>query len=141
MATALIPTLPFAERRSHRSRRVIEAIELQLDYARREFGLRHFTLGGPSGLVIARAGIGPEHSALAAWAPLVERCADRERRRALRCQMRHNAGIEHGDDFATRAFDVHGERLYLTAVGPSGSVLATSSYRVITGVRRILERG
>ncbi len=136
---SVIPLIP--ERRSRRSEQTYRAITFQLEHVWELHGLRNFTLSDANGLVLAGAGHGEESRVVAAYAPLVAKCLNRERRDAVLDEIRSLVPILHGDeDLCVRSFFVDGERLFLCAVGDNGAGLDASIYRALTGIRRIYKQ-
>lgn len=129
------------ERRGRRSESTYEAIFYQLEHVLHVHGLRNFTLSDDRGLVLAQAGFGEESEALAAYAPVLARCADRTRREDVIDKIRALIEIHNVQERVhVRSFLVDGQRLFLCVLGESGAQLDACLYRALTGIRRIFRQ-
>lgn len=128
-----------SERRRRRSKSTYEAIRFQLEHLYEQYGLRNFTLGDTRGLVLAHAGHPQEADVLAAYAPIIAKCANPDRRDEVIDKVRHFIPDASDKTVQVRSFDVDGETLLLTVVSHEGGKHA-DIYRAVTGVRRILSR-
>lgn len=128
------------ERRQRRSSQAGHAIMLQLEWIFEREGLRNFTLGDGNGLVIASAGQLSESDVLAAYAPLLARTFDRERRANIFSKIQQFMPDVDARSLHVRAFEIDGEPLYLALLGQPGVYQHVGLYRAITGVRRILRQ-
>lgn len=129
--------IPF-ERRRRRSSNTFEAITLQLQYILEEQGLRNFTLGDERGLLVAHAGRADDAHVLAAFAPVVANCADKERYYDILDSMRSHIPEVTASNVAFRSFEVDGHPLHLAIHGEAGRLNHANIYRAVAGVRRIL---
>lgn len=127
------------ERRTRRSEQTYQAIEYQLDYVLKLNGLRNFTLSSPEGLILANAGFDEESEALAAYAPLLAKCTDRDRRDQNVTRLGEVIELD-DEDIQVRSFVVDGEQYFLGAIGASNTQLDASIYRALTGIRRIFKQ-
>lgn len=128
------------ERRRRRSSNTYEAIRLQLDYIAKTQNLRNFTLGDNRGLTLAHSGEDFEAEILAAYAPLLAKCLDRQKRAQIFERLQHFVPTASEQSLQIRTFAVDGEVLHL-AVLAENTVKHTDLYRAATGVRRILDQG
>ncbi|MBA2664704.1 MAG: hypothetical protein H0U74_20625 [Bradymonadaceae bacterium] len=128
------------ERRRSRSKQAIQAIMLQLEHIYSREKLRNFTLGDSRGLVIASAGEQFESDALAAYAPLLARCVDRQCRQSILANVDNFVPGVDERSLHVRTFEIDGEELYLSLVGQPGVYQHVGLYRAITGVRRIFRQ-
>lgn len=129
-----------SERRQRRSSQAGQAIMLQLESIFEREGLRNFTLGDGRGLVIASAGQLSESDVLAAYAPLLARTFDRERRANIFSKIQQFMPDVDARSLHVRAFEIDGEPMYLALLGQPGVYQHVGLYRAITGVRRILRQ-
>jgi hypothetical protein len=128
--------LPF-ERRRRRSSNTFEAITLQLEYILQEQGLRNFVLGDDRGLLVAHAGHRDDAHVLAAYAPVIAQCRDKERYYEVIDGVREHVPEVGPSTVAFRTFEVDGHVLHLAIVG-AGRLDHANVYRAVGGVRRIL---
>lgn len=125
------------ERRRRRSSNTYEAIRLQLEHISRTQGLRNFTLGDNRGLALAHSGQTTESEILAAYAPLLATCLDRQRRAQIFDKLRQFVPDATENSLQIRTFAIDGEVLHLAILGNT-AVKHTDLYRAVSGVRRIL---
>lgn len=125
------------DRRLKRSENTHRAMTLQLEHILKLYGLRNFTLCDNNGLVIAYAGYVEESDAVAAFAPVLARCADRQKRSAIIRDALGQLDCAQSLDIQVRSFFLDGERLYLCITGEPGAQLDVGLYRAIEGLRRI----
>lgn len=125
------------ERRRRRSSNTFEAITLQLEYILQEQGLRNFVLGDDRGLLVAHAGHHDDAHVLAAYAPVIAQCRDKERYYEVIDGVREHVPEVSPSNVAFRTFEVDGYTLHLAIVG-AGRLDHAHVYRAVGGVRRIL---
>mgnify|MGYP000568992911 CR=1 FL=1 len=135
-------SMPFLvkERRSTRSEEAYKAITHQLEHVLKLHGLRNFTLSASNGLVLAKAGHTEESEALAAYAPMLAKCLDRNTRNEVVEELGQVVPMGERDTVTVRSFFIEGERFYLGLVGHAGTLLDASLYRALTGIRRIFKQ-
>ncbi|MFO0695709.1 MAG: hypothetical protein U0230_19260 [Polyangiales bacterium] len=119
--------LPLAERRKHRSPESQIALRFQLEHTLDRGGLEALVLADGGGFVVAEAGEGSVCAELAAVAPILAKSIFGMRLPPL---LR-------GGEVAVRTITLHGQELYLAAIGGgvARDALLTNSE---SGVRRIL---
>lgn len=127
------------ERRRRRSSNTYEAIRLQLEHISQTQGLRNFTLGDNRGLALAHAGQVTESEILAAYAPLLATCLDRQRRAQIFEKLRQFVPDASESSLQIRTFSIDGEVLHLAILAHT-AVKHTDLYRAVSGVRRILSQ-
>lgn len=135
---SVIPLLP--ERRRNRSANTYEAIKLQLEYILKEQGLQNFTLGDSRGLVLAYAGRADDAHVLAAYAPVVANCTDKERYYEVLEKVQSFVPEVNAQSVAFRTFEVEGEVMHLCLLGEAGKLNHAHVYRAVSGVRRIVDQ-
>ncbi len=134
--------LPFSpERRGKRSSETYRAINFQLEHLFRMHGLRNFTLSDANGMILAHAGFLEESEAVAAYAPVLAKCTDRERRAQVIDKIGGHIPFDYSESLVeVRSFFVDGERLFLGVVGEGSAAVETAIYRALTGIRRIYKQ-
>lgn len=135
---SVIPLLP--ERRRNRSNNTYEAIRLQLEYILNEQGLRNFVLGDSRGLVLSFAGRSDDAHALAAFAPVVAHCTDKNRYYDVMDKISSFVPEANAQTVAFRTFELEGEMMHLCILGDAGRLNHANIYRAVSGVRRIMDQ-
>lgn len=126
------------DRRHRRSLRMCEAAQLQLEECTAQFGVEALSVADERGLIVARSSPDERCDMLAAHAPLLYRCADRERRRAVFRSISLElppAGLRR---ISVREFMVDGQSLFLCGIGDRTERKAAALQRAVVGLRRIL---
>lgn len=125
------------ERRTKRSNHTYRAITYQLEHIFKVHGLRNFTLSDSNGLILAQAGHYEESEAVAAYAPVLAKCTDRDKR----AHIVHNIlqFIPESIEYAVevRSFFLDGERLFLGILGHGEATAGVAMHKTLTGIRRI----
>lgn len=125
------------ERRSRRSKETLKAITFQLEHVTSVHDLRNFTFSDETGLVLASSGHAEESELIAAYAPVLSNCADRERRAELIAKLSESMPELQESGLLIRSFYLDGTRYFLALVGEPGAQLDAAIYRALTGARRI----
>jgi hypothetical protein len=128
-----------SERRRRRSSSTYEAIRFQLEHLYHQYGLRNFTLGDSRGLVLAHAGHPQEADVIAAYAPILASCVDKQRQHDIIEKIQRFIPDAAPQTVQVRSFEVDGETLHLTVVAETDGKHA-DLYRAVSGIRRILAR-
>lgn len=134
---SVIQLLP--ERRRQRSSNTYEAIRLQLEYILEQHELCNFTLGDSRGLVLGYAGRADDAHVLAAYAPVVAKCVDKDHYYDVLEKVQNFIPGVTASSIAFRTFEVDGEILHLCIHGQEGKLYHANVYRAVSGVRRILD--
>ncbi len=134
---SVIPLLP--ERRRNRSNNTYEAIKLQLEWIQKEQDLKSFVLADSRGLILSFAGRAEDAHALAAYAPVVAACTDKNRYYDIVEKVAQFVPEANLQNIAFRTFEVEGETMHLCLLGDAGQLNHANIYRAVSGVRRIVD--
>lgn len=126
------------ERRRRRSNNAFEAITLQLQYILEEQGLTCFVLGDDRGLLVAHAGHDSDAHVLAAYAPVIAACNDKDEFFDALDGVGVHIPEVNAANVAFRTFEVDGHTMHLAIHNTGKSLNHADVYRAVGGVRRIL---
>ena len=128
------------ERRRQRSEVIPEAVHLQLSACAARYEVGSMALGDSRGLLVGAAGqLTEADEALVAFAPLLCRSVDSQKRRSLVRTLRTFVPRASHRMVSVRHFRVGDERLYLCAMGERTGNKEIAIYSAIQGLRRILD--